>query len=99
MITSAAPATLATAQRNTPTQSNTQTLSTDVSGVTLESSSLTELQRQEMELKVRTARMRLEVQEIEREKAREELIQMREIHRMKIKEMEQRLRNMERSSV
>lgn len=65
----------------------------------LETLSLVELQRHELELRVREAKLRLEVQEIEKEKAREELIQMREIHRLKIKEMEQRLRNMERSSV
>lgn len=64
----------------------------------LETASLAELQRHEMELKVRAAKVQLEVQEIEKEKAREELIQMREIHRLKVKEMEQRLRNMDRSS-
>lgn len=59
--------------------------------------SVQELQKQEQFLRVREARLRCEVQEIEKEKAREELLQMREIHRMKIKEMETRLRNMERS--
>lgn len=70
----------------------------DANDGSIESASLTELQRQEMELKVREAKLRVEVQEIEKEKTREELMQMREIHRLKIKEMEQRLRNMERSS-
>lgn len=64
----------------------------------IDSATLAELQRQEMELKVREAKLRVEVQEIEKEKTREELIQMREMHRLKIKEMEQRLRNMERTS-
>lgn len=58
---------------------------------------ISELQKQEQLLRVREAKLRCEVQEIEKEKAREELLQMREIHRMKIKEMEMRLRNMERS--
>lgn len=58
---------------------------------------LQELQKQEQLLRVREAKLRCEVQEIEKEKAREELLQMREIHRMKIKEMEMKLRNMERS--
>lgn len=73
-------------------------ITTDACDASIESTSLVELQRQELELKVREAKLRLEVQEIEKEKAREELIQMREIHRLKIKEMEQRLRNMERTS-
>lgn len=58
---------------------------------------ISELQKQEHLLRVREAKLRCDVQEIEKEKAREELLQMREIHRMKIKEMEMRLRNMERS--
>lgn len=62
-----------------------------------ENASLQDLQRQEALLRIREAKIRCEVQEIEKEKAREELLQMREIHRMKIKEMETRLRNMERS--
>lgn len=62
-----------------------------------ETASAQDLQKQEQLLRVREARLRCEVQEIEKEKAREELLQMREIHRMKIKEMEMRLRNMERS--
>lgn len=56
-----------------------------------------DLQKQEQLLRVREAKLRCEVQEIEKEKKREELLQLREIHRMKIKEMEMRLRNMERS--
>lgn len=95
VITSATPATLTTAHRNSPSRVS---VSADASDASLESASLVELQRQELELKVREAKLRLEVQEIEKEKAREELIQMREIHRLKIKEMEQRLRNMERTS-
>lgn len=63
----------------------------------VENASVQDLQRQEHLLRVREAKLRCEVQEIEKEKAREELLQMREIHRMKIKEMEMRLRNMERS--
>lgn len=59
--------------------------------------SISEIQRQEAVLRLREARMRCEVQELAKEKAREELMQLREIHRMKIKEMEMRLRNMERS--
>lgn len=62
-----------------------------------ENASIQDLQKQEHLLRVREAKLRCEVQEIEKEKAREELLQMREIHRMKIKEMEMRLRNMERS--
>lgn len=62
-----------------------------------ENASVQDLQRQEHLLRLREAKLRCEVQEIEKEKAREELLQMREIHRMKIKEMEMRLRNMERS--
>lgn len=62
-----------------------------------DSSSIQDLQKQEQLLRVREAKLRCEVQEIEKEKAREELLQLREIHRMKIKEMETRLRNMERS--
>lgn len=62
-----------------------------------DNASAQELQKQEQLLRVREAKLRCEVQEIEKEKAREELLQMREIHRMKIKEMEMRLRNMERS--
>lgn len=62
-----------------------------------ESISLQELQKQEQLLRIREATLRCDVQELEKEKAKEELIQMREIHRMKIKEMEMRLRNMERS--
>lgn len=62
-----------------------------------ENASVSELQKQEQLLRVREAKLRCEVQEIEKEKAREELLQMREIHRMKIKEMEMKLRNMERS--
>lgn len=62
-----------------------------------ENAPVSELQKQEHLLRVREAKLRCEVQEIEKEKAREELLQMREIHRMKIKEMEMRLRNMERS--
>lgn len=50
-----------------------------------------------MELKVKEATLRVEIQELEKEKKRQELIQIREIHCWKIKEMEQRLRNMERS--
>lgn len=56
-----------------------------------------DLKQQELELRVLEAKLKCEVQEIEKEKAKEELIQMREIHRMKIKEMELRLRNMERT--
>lgn len=93
VITSATSAALAGPQRNSPSN-----LPIETNDGSMESVSLIELQRQELELKVREAKLRLEVQEIEKEKAREELIQMREIHRMKIKEMEQRLRNMERSS-
>lgn len=63
----------------------------------LDNLSLSELQRQEQVLRIREAKLKCEVQEIEKEKAREELLQMREVHRMKIKEMETRLRNMERS--
>lgn len=59
--------------------------------------SISEIQRQEAVLRLREAKMRCEVQELAKEKAREELMQLREIHRMKIKEMEMRLRNMERS--
>lgn len=62
-----------------------------------ENASIQELQKQEHLLRIREAKLRCEVQEIEKEKAREELLQLREIHRMKIKEMELRLRNMERS--
>lgn len=62
-----------------------------------ENAPITELQKQEQLLRVREAKLRCEVQEIEKEKAREELLQMREIHRMKIKEMEMKLRNIERS--
>lgn len=62
-----------------------------------DSASIQELQKQEHLIRVREAKLRCEVQEIEKEKAREELLQLREIHRMKIKEMEMRLRNMERS--
>lgn len=62
-----------------------------------ENAPVSELQKQEQLLRVREAKLRCEVQEIEKEKAREELLQMREIHRMKIKEMEMKLRNMERS--
>lgn len=62
-----------------------------------ENAPISELQKQEQLLRVREAKLRCEVQEIEKEKAREELLQMREIHRMKIKEMEMKLRNMERS--
>lgn len=98
MITSATPATLTTTHRNSPTQNSLTIPVTETGDGSLESASLAELQRQELELKVREAKLRLEVQEIEKEKAREELIQMREIHRLKIKEMEQRLRNMERAS-
>lgn len=58
---------------------------------------LQELQKQEQLLRIREAKLRCEVQEMEKEKAREELLQMKEVHRMKIKEMETRLRNMERS--
>lgn len=63
----------------------------------IENASIQELQKQEYVLRVREAKLRCEVQEIEKEKAREELLQLREIHRMKIKEMEMKLRNMERS--
>lgn len=63
----------------------------------IENLSVQDLQKQEQLLRVREAKLRCEVQEIEKEKAREELLQMREIHRMKIKEMEARLRNMDRS--
>lgn len=63
----------------------------------VENASLQDLQKQEQLLRIREAKLRCEVQEIEKEKAREELLQLREIHRMKIKEMEMRLRNMERS--
>lgn len=62
-----------------------------------ENASVQDLQKQEQLLRIREAKLRCDVQEIEKEKAREELLQMREIHRMKIKEMEMRLRNMERS--
>lgn len=62
-----------------------------------ENASIQDLQKQEQLLKIKEAKLRCEVQEIEKEKAREELLQMREIHRMKIKEMEMRLRNIERS--
>lgn len=62
-----------------------------------ENLSIAEMQRQEQVFRLREARLRCEVQEIEKEKAREELLQMKEVHRMKIKEMETRLRNMERS--
>lgn len=71
---------------------NTTTTTRDV-----ENASVQDLQKQEHLLRVKEAKLRCEVQEIEKEKAREELLQMREIHRMKIKEMETRLRNMERS--
>lgn len=63
----------------------------------MENMSLQELQKQEQLLRIREAKLRCEVQEMEKEKAREELLQMKEVHRMKIKEMETRLRNMERS--
>lgn len=63
----------------------------------MENASVQELQKQEQLLRLREAKLRCEVQEIEKEKAKEELLQLREIHRMKIKEMEMRLRNMERS--
>lgn len=56
-----------------------------------------ELQRQELVYRYREAKLRCEIQEAAKEKAKEELLQLREIHRMKIKEMEMRLRNMERS--
>lgn len=62
-----------------------------------ENLSTQDLQKQEQWLRIREAKLRCEVQEIEKEKAKEELLQLREIHRMKIKEMEMRLRNMERS--
>lgn len=95
VITSATPAMLTTTHQSSASQS---TVPAEVSDGSIESATLVELQRQEMELKVREAKLRVEVQEIEKEKTREELMQMREIHRLKIKEMEQRLRNMERSS-
>lgn len=56
-----------------------------------------ELQRHELVFRYREAKLRCEIQEAAKEKAKEELLQLREIHRMKIKEMEMRLRNMERS--
>lgn len=64
---------------------------------TEQSATIQNLQRREHELRLKEAKIRVEIQEIEREKAREELIQMREIHKLKIKEMELKLRNMERS--
>lgn len=63
----------------------------------IETMSTAEIQRQEAALRFREAKLRCEVQELAKEKAREELLQLREMHRMKIKEMEMRLRNMERS--
>ena len=60
-------------------------------------SAIQELQREEMEYRVREAKLKCELQQIEKQKAKEELLQMREIHKMKIKEMEIRLRNIERT--
>lgn len=59
--------------------------------------SIMQLQKEEMEHRLKEAKLKCEIQEIEKSKAKEELLQMREIHKMKIKEMELRLRNMERS--
>lgn len=93
VLTSSANATPTTAtNRNISIHQSPQENETNVND-----SILFELQRQEMELKVREAKMRLEIQEMEKEKQRQELIHMREIHCLKIKEMEQRLRNIERS--
>lgn len=59
--------------------------------------SILQMQKEEMEYRVREAKLKCELQEMEKLKAREELIQLREIHQMKIKEMELRLRNIERT--
>lgn len=77
--------------------SQTSPITTTTSTKNMENLSIQEMQRQEQLLRIREAKLRCEVQEIEKEKAREELLQMKEVHRMKIKEMETRLRNMERS--
>lgn len=92
---SAAAGSATTKRDHTSVPTMTAVHSMDAAGPTI--ANLADLQRQEVELKLREAKLRCEVQEIEKEKAKEELIQMREIHRMKIKEMELRLRNIERT--
>lgn len=59
--------------------------------------SILQLEKEELEYRLREAKTKCEIQDIEKLKAKEELIQMREIHKMKIKEMELRLRNIERT--
>lgn len=83
--------------RNIRISQSSPVTTTTTSTKDMESMSLQELQKQEQLLRIREAKLRCEVQEMEKEKAREELLQMKEVHRMKIKEMETRLRNMERS--
>lgn len=93
MINTTRSSAIPSASINSPQQTAT---SASLDEVTLKRSIL-QMQKEEMEYRLREAKTKCELQEIEKLKAKEELIQMREIHKMKIKEMELRLRNIERT--
>lgn len=58
---------------------------------------IAQMQKQEMELRLRELQIKCEVEELRKEIVREELRQMREIHKWKVKEMELRLKNIDRT--
>lgn len=58
---------------------------------------LAAFQKQEMDLRLRELQLKVDTEEIRKELAREELQHMRQIHRMKVREMELRLKNIDRS--
>lgn len=53
--------------------------------------------KQEMELRLRELQLKVETEEIRKDMAREELQHMRHIHKMKVREMELRLKNIDRT--
>lgn len=58
---------------------------------------IAQMQKQEMELRLRELQIKCEVEELRKEIVREELRQMREIHKWKVREMELRLKNIDRT--
>lgn len=66
-------------------------------GLNMNATDLSAYQKQEMELRLRELQLKVETEEIRKELAREELRHMREIHKMKVREMELRLKNIDRT--
>lgn len=78
-------------------QINTAFVSGELSRVAAPSE-VNAFQRQsEMEYRLRELQLKVETEEIRKEIAREELQQLREIHKLKVREMELRLKNLDRT--